>query len=30
VVPGSLGSDAEAIGAANLPFFYNFSPQDRL
>ncbi len=30
LVPGSLGSDAEAIGAANLPFFNNFSPQDRL
>jgi len=30
LVPGSLGSDAEAIGAANLPFFHNFSPQDHL
>ncbi len=28
LIPGSLGSDAEAIGAATLPFFYNFSPQD--
>jgi hypothetical protein len=30
LIPGSFGSDAEAIGAANLPFFYNFSPQDHL
>jgi predicted NBD/HSP70 family sugar kinase len=27
LLSGSFGSDAEAIGAANLPFFYHFSTQ---
>ncbi len=30
VLPGSFGSDAEAIGAANLPFFYHFSTQNHI
>lgn len=28
LLPGSFGSDAEAMGAANLPFFYHFSTQN--
>jgi hypothetical protein len=28
LLPGSFGNDAEVIGAANLPFFYQFSTQD--
>jgi predicted NBD/HSP70 family sugar kinase len=28
LLSGSFGSDAEAIGAANLPFFYHFSTQN--
>lgn len=28
LIPGSLGCDAEVIGAATLPFFQLFSPQD--
>lgn len=30
LLPGSFGSDAEAIGAANLPFFYHFSTQNHI
>jgi predicted NBD/HSP70 family sugar kinase len=30
LLSGSLGSDAEAIGAANLPFFYHFSTQNHI
>jgi predicted NBD/HSP70 family sugar kinase len=28
LLPGSFGNDAEVIGAANLPFFYQFSTQN--
>ena len=28
LLSGSFGSDAEAMGAANLPFFYHFSTQN--
>jgi predicted NBD/HSP70 family sugar kinase len=28
LLSGSFGSDAEAMGAANLPFFFNFSTQN--
>jgi predicted NBD/HSP70 family sugar kinase len=30
LLSGSFGSDAEAIGAANLPFFYHFSTQNHI
>lgn len=30
LLSGSFGSDAEAIGAANLPFFYHFSTQSHI
>jgi len=30
LLPGSFGSDAEAIGAANLPFFFHFATQNHI
>jgi predicted NBD/HSP70 family sugar kinase len=30
LLSGSFGNDAEAIGAANLPFFYHFSTQNHI